>query len=318
MPKRYDVLITAPYFLPVVDRFRARLEEAGCRLRVEEVAERATVEQLTQWVPGIHGTICGDDPYTAEVLEGADELRVISKWGTGIDSIDQQACRERGIAVRNTPGAFSRPVADSVMAYVLSFARRTPWMDRDLKQGGWSKLPGYSLSEWTLGIVGVGDIGSEVARRAAPFGCRLLGNDIVTIPSELKQQTGLEQVGLEELLAESDVVSLNCDLNPTSRGLIHAGTLALMKPRAWLVNTARGPVVVEADLVAALREGRLAGAALDVFEQEPLPADSPLRSMDNVLLAPHNANSSPTAWERVHENTVDNLLEALGTERGGR
>ncbi len=312
MEAKFEILITAPYFLPVVGRFAPRLEEAGCRLRVEQVEERATTEQLKEWIPGTHGTICGDDPYTGEVLEVADSLRVISKWGTGIDSIDQEACRERDIAVRNTPGAFSLPVADSVLSYILAFARRTPWLDRDLKRGGWRKIPGHSLSEWTLGIVGVGDIGSEVARRAAPFGCRILGSDIVSIPATLKEETGLEQVGLEELLGSSDVVSLNCDLNPTSRHLIRAETLALMKPDAYLVNTARGPVVKEEDLVAALREGRLAGAALDVFETEPLPQDSPLRSMDNVLLAPHNANSSPEAWERVHENTVKNLLQGLG------
>ncbi|MFO7767609.1 MAG: phosphoglycerate dehydrogenase [bacterium] len=312
MDTTYEILITAPYFLPVVDRFGPRLEEAGCRLRIEEVEERATQEQLKEWLPGVHGTICGDDPYTEEVLEVADSLQVISKWGTGIDSIDTEACRERDIAVRNTPGAFSRPVADSVLSYALSFARRTPWLDRDLKRGGWRKIPGHSLSEWTLGIIGVGDIGSEVARRAAPFGCRILGSDIVSIPATLKEETGLEQVELEELLGAADVVSLNCDLNPTSRYLIRSETLGLMKPDAYLINTARGPVVKEADLIAALREGHLAGAALDVFEEEPLPRDSTLRSMDNVLLAPHNANSSPEAWERVHENTVKNLLQGLG------
>jgi D-3-phosphoglycerate dehydrogenase len=143
---------------------------------------------------------------------------------------------------------------------------------------------------------------------------RLLGNDIVRVPPEFVAEVGLEMTTLEALLQESDYVSLNCDLNPTSRGLIDARRLAAMREGAVLINTARGPVVVEADLIEALRSGRLGGAALDVFEKEPLPADSPLRELPNVLLAPHNANSSAAAWEHVHWNTLQNLLIGLGLE----
>lgn len=146
---------------------------------------------------------------------------------------------------------------------------------------------------------------------------RLLGNDIVEIAPDFVLETGIEMLPLEALLAQADFVSLNCDLNPTSRHLIDARTLALFKPGAVLINTARGPIVAEADLVAALQSGGLGGAALDVFEHEPLPADSPLREMEQVMLAPHNANSSPAAWERVHWNTIRNLLEGLGLDPAG-
>ncbi len=141
---------------------------------------------------------------------------------------------------------------------------------------------------------------------------RLLGNDILRIPEDFVQEVGVEMLALEDLLRQSDFVSLNCDLNPTSFHLINAHRLALISPSAVLINAARGPVVDESALVAALQAGRLAGAALDVFEQEPLPLDSPLRGFDNVLLAPHNANSSPEAWARVHRNTLRNLLLGLG------
>jgi D-3-phosphoglycerate dehydrogenase len=216
--------------------------------------------------------------------------------------------------VCNTPGAFTKAVADSVLGYALAFARGSPWMDREMKGGRWEKRPGRALHECTLGVVGVGRIGKAVLRRAAAFGMRLLGNDILAIEPEFIRALEIEVLALPDLLARSDFVSLNCDLNPTSRRLIGSAQLRRMRPTAVLINTARGPVVDQPALIEALRSGTIAGAALDVFEEEPLPPDSPLRTMDNVLLAPHNANSSPAAWERVHWNTLCNLFQGLGLE----
>jgi D-3-phosphoglycerate dehydrogenase len=150
-----------------------------------------------------------------------------------------------------------------------------------------------------------------VLRRARAFGMRLLGNDILEIAPDFVAEMGVEMMPLQELLKQADFVSLNCDLNPTSYHLIDARTLSWMQPEAVLINTARGPIVDEPALIEALRGDRIGGAALDVFEVEPLPADSPLLHMDNVLLAPHNSNSSPAAWERVHWNTIRNLLQGL-------
>jgi D-3-phosphoglycerate dehydrogenase len=170
------------------------------------------------------------------------------------------------------------------------------------------------LSECTLGIIGVGNIGKAVARRARAFGMRVLGNDIVDIDHVFLTETGVEMTTLDSLLSRSDFISLNADLTPSSRHIINAQTLALVKPTAIIINAARGPMVKEADLIAALQAGKLGGAALDVFEVEPLPLDSPLLKMDNVMLAPHNTNSSATAWERVHWSTIKNLVEGLGIE----
>jgi D-3-phosphoglycerate dehydrogenase len=307
------VLISAPYLLPHMDRFRPLLEGYGLELIVPEVEERMEAADLLEYAGRFDGAICGDDRYTAEVLAAcAPRLKVISKWGTGVDSIDREACERLGIQLCRTPDAFSEPVADSVMGYILAFARRGPWLDRAMKAGEWEKLPGRSLRECTLGVVGVGNCGKAVLRRAAAFGMDLRGNDIVTIDPVFTAKHGVRMTMLDDLLARSDFVSLNCDLNPTSRHIIDAQALALMKPAAVLINAARGPLVDEPALVEALQAGRLAGAALDVFEEEPLPLDSPLRAMDNVMLAPHNANASPAAWERVHENTIRNLLDGLG------
>jgi D-3-phosphoglycerate dehydrogenase len=296
---------------PVIERFRPVFEEHEIELFVPPVNERFEEEDLLQWIGEIDGVICGDDRFTERVLEAAPRLKAISKWGTGTDSIDKAAAARLGIAVRNTPNAFSEPVADSVIGYMLCFARSLPWLDADMKRGVWNKLPGRALRECTLGVIGVGNVGRAVVRRAVAFGMTILGNDVQEIPGPFRQATGIRMVFKEHLLREADFVSLNCDLNPTSYHLIGEAELALMQPHAVLINTARGPVVDEAALVKALRAGRIAGAALDVFEDEPLPADSPLRQMDNVMLAPHNANSSPQAWERVHQNTSRNLIEEL-------
>jgi D-3-phosphoglycerate dehydrogenase len=164
-------------------------------------------------------------------------------------------------------------------------------------------------------VIGVGNIGKTVLRRARAFGMHLLGNDIIDIAigqPEFIRENEVEMTSLEDLLRRSDFVSLHCDLNPTSYHLINRQTLEWMKPSAFLINAARGPIVDEPTLVEALQKGSLAGAGFDVYEVEPLPKDSPLLKMDNVLLAPHNANSSPTAWERVHWNTIRNLLIGLG------
>jgi D-3-phosphoglycerate dehydrogenase len=299
--------------LSSVDRFRPILERYGIELLLAPVEERLEESQILAYAGRFDGTICGDDRYTEKALEAcAPRLKVISKWGTGIDSIDQNAAARLGIMIGRTPNAFTLPVADTVMGYLLAFVRQLPWMDRAVKSGVWEKIPGRSLSECTLGVIGVGNCGKAVLRRARAFGMRLLGNDIVPIAPDFLLENGVEMTSLADLLARSDFVSLNCDLNPTSFHLINSETLGLMKPTAVLVNAARGQVVDEPALIAVLQTKRIAGAGLDVFEVEPLPKDCPLLRLDNVMLAPHNANSSPAAWERVHWNTIRNLMDGLG------
>lgn len=307
------ILLSAPYMISVRDRFRPVYAHYNLELIEPVVHERLTEAELMRYAGQFDGVICGDDHFTEQVLAVCSpRLKVISKWGTGIDSIDQQAAHKIGIQVRNTPNAFTLPVSDSVMGYILAFARRQPWMDKDMKTGHWEKLMGKSLSECTLGVIGVGNIGKAVIRRARSFEMELLGNDILPIAPDFLVENGVQMTDLEDLLGRSDFVSVNCTLNPTSYYIINAETIKWMKSNAILINTARGALVQESALIEALQTGRIAGAALDVFEEEPLPADSPLKRMDNVLLAPHNSNSSLEAWERVHWNTIRNLLDGLG------
>lgn len=309
------ILLTAPYMLPFLDRFKPVFEKYAMDLIVPDVQERMEEDDLLKYAGQFDGAICGDDRYTARVLDACfPRLKVISKWGTGVDSIDASACSRLNIILCRTPNAFTTPVADTVLGYMLAFARRGPWMDAAMKRGEWVKIPGKTLSECTLGIIGIGNIGKAVTRRAKAFGMKVLGNDIVEIDHVFISETGIQMTDLQSLLSESDFVTVNCDLNPSSHHLINSKTLAQMKSSAILINTARGPIVDENALVAALRSGQVGGAALDVFEHEPLPLDSPLLKMDNVLLAPHNSNSSPAAWERIHWNTIRNLVEGLGLE----
>ena len=185
----WRVLVSAPYFIPVIEEYQQRLAAENVELVPAKVKERLSETELIKIIKDIDGIICGDDRITERVLEAAPRLKVISKWGTGIDSIDQAACKRLGIAVCNTPNAFSEPVADSVLGYTLSFARQLPWMNQTMQKGMWQKILGRALNECTLGIIGVGNVGKAVARRAIAFGMRVLGNDIIEMPPDFLAET---------------------------------------------------------------------------------------------------------------------------------
>ena len=310
---QYTILLSAPYMLPYTDHFLPILDQLGCDVIIPEVNERLSEEEILTYAGEFDGAICGDDRYSGKVIrQCAPRLKVISKWGTGIDSIEKSTADSLGIPVFRTTNAFTTPVSDSVLAYILAFSRKQPWLDRNVKRGKWKKITGKSLAESTLGVIGVGNIGKAVLKKAHAFNMRLLGNDIVPISRGFTKKYEVDMMRFEDLISQADFISINCDLNPSSRHLINAKMLALVKPSAVIINTARGSIIDEAALINALEDKKIAGAALDVFEIEPLPDDSPLLSMDQVMLAPHNSNSSPLAWEAVHWNTIRNLLIGLG------
>lgn len=307
------ILLSAPYMMPSIDRFTGILRHYGCDAIVPEVNERLSEEEILRYAGQFDGVICGDDRFSARVIDAClPRLKTISKWGTGIDSLDSTYGTSVGVPVRNTLNAFTLPVSDTVMGLMLCFARGIPWMDRDVKKGLWSKYLGKSLSECTLGVIGIGNIGKAVIRRARGFGMKMLGNDIISIAPDFIVENGVEMTALRDLLGRADFITLNCDLNPTSFHLINHETMKWIKPGAVLINTARGPLVEESALIEGLKSGLLSGAGFDVFENEPLSKESPLLQFDNVLLSAHNSNASPAAWERVHRNTIHNLLADLG------
>src|SRR5512132_2447004 len=222
---KQQILFTAPYMIPFVDRFRPVFDKYDLELIVPDVRERMEEADLLRYAGLFDGAICGDDRYTLRVIQAcAPRLKVISKWGTGIDSIDAEACSRYGIKIGRTLNAFTLPVADTVLGYMLAFARRQPWMDREMKSGKWEKIPGKSLSECTLGIVGVGNIGKAVTRRARAFGMKVYGTDIIDIDHVFLTETGIQMTTLHALLSTADFISVNCDLNATSYHLINHDT----------------------------------------------------------------------------------------------
>ena len=297
----WKVLVTAPYILPVLDNFSDFFAENDIEAIVANVDERMEEEDLLPLIGDIDGVICGDDRFTDRVLDAAPKLKVLAKWGTGIDSLNKEGAEKRGITICRTPNAFSEPVADSVMSYILNFARRGPWMDFQMKQGVWDKIPGRALNECTIGVVGIGDCGIAVLRRAISFGSKLLGNDIRNIDNKLIKELGVNMVSLDDLLKQSDFVTLHCDLNPSSNHLINTQALKKMKKNAVLLNLARGPVVDEKALIQALVLNEIAGAALDVFATEPLPANHPFWAHPAITVWPHvAAQTNPnTAAQQV-------------------
>ena len=306
------ILVSCIHLQRRFDEFRHRFDEAGYDVELPEVDQQLSEAWLLEHAGRFDGVIAGDDPFTEAVLTRGSEgqLRALVKWGVGVDAIDREACERLGIRFAHTPGTFGDEVADVGMGYVVMLARRLHEIDRSIRSGGWFKPPGRSLRSMTLGVVGLGSIGSSIVDRAKAFGMRVVGTDDFTqYDADPSVQTSLGEV-----LATSDVVVMACSLTPSSRGMINADALARMKHGAYLVNVARGPLVVEADLVDALSSGQISSAALDVFEQEPLPPDSPLRSFDQCVFGSHNGSNTIEGVQRVNELTVDLILDMLREE----
>ena len=227
---------------------------------------------------------------TRKTLSSGDrKLKLVARFGVGYDSVDVAACTDNGVLLTISPDGVRRPVAASVIGFVLALAHRMFLKDKLTREGRWAEKGNYlgsGLMGRTLGVVGVGNIGKEIFKLAQPFGMKLLGCD-PNVPQSAVASLGVSMVDLETLLRQSDHISINTPLDDKTRGLIGAKEFALMKPSAYFINTARGPVVVESALIDALKNSRIAGAAIDVFEQEPVSPDNPLLKMDNVIVAPH-------------------------------
>jgi phosphoglycerate dehydrogenase-like enzyme len=243
--------------------------------------------------------------FTAAVFEACPALRLISIWGTGTDNVDLAAARRHGIRVTNTPGVSAVAVAEHALALIMAVARRTVHVDRQVRQGLWPRAMVTQLRGKTLGLIGTGAIGREVARLGAGIGMRVIAwtfhpeGDVA------------EWVGFDDVFRQSDVVSVHVRLSTETAGLIRREHFELMKPDSILINTARGGIVNETDLVEALQTNRIAGAGLDVFGTEPLPPDSPLVALSNVVLSPHSAGITPEATEAGLALAIENVLSFL-------
>jgi len=296
------------------------LIRASCAVRLWEEDRPMPKERLLELASGVEGIVCLlSDPMGAEVMAAAgDGLKVIATMAVGYDNIDLAEAGRRGIVVGNTPGVLTEATADLTWALILSLGRRIIPGDRLVRSGQWTgwgptQLVGADFAGQTIGIVGLGRIGRAVGRRARGFGMEVIYHNRRRLPESEEAEIGARHAGMEELIAKSDFISLHCPLNPESFHLIGAEHLARMKPSAYLINVARGPVVDEAALVEALRAGRIAGAALDVYEHEPRLTPG-LMELDNVVLAPHLGSASVETRNRMAMMTAQNLLAGLKGE----
>lgn len=281
-----------------LDRLRAELD-----VRFPELDRPLDEDEMVELVAGCAGLIVGVDPVTARVL-GAGPLRVVVKYGSGIDNIDLEAAEARNVRVSSTPGTNARSVAELAIALLLTLARNVARHDRGVREGSWRRLTGVELAGKRLGVVGYGAIGREVARIARGLDLEVVAHD------PFVEEADVSFVPLEELYATSDAVTLHLPLTEETRGLVGECELRTMKPSAFLINTARGGLVDETALADALRSGRLAGAALDGFEVEPL-GESPLTELDSVVLSPHAGAATEEAVLRTAVQAVDQLLADL-------
>ena len=281
----------------------------GVELMTTRPADEA---DLARRIGGAHTAISirSTSRFTHDVLVSSPELKHIAVWGTGTDSVDLDAARRHGVAVTNTPGTATDAVAEHALALLLALAKKVPELDVRVRGGEWPRGMLTQVGGKTLGIIGTGAIGAAVARLARGIGMRVIAWTLH--PDEGRAlELGLQYVDLETLLREADVVSIHLRLSEETRGLIGTHELSLMKPTALLVNTARGPLVDQAALVEALRSQAISGAGLDAFEVEPLPRDSHLLTLPNVILSPHTAGTTAEALANGLNMTVDNVLDFL-------
>ncbi|MCB1396691.1 MAG: phosphoglycerate dehydrogenase [Rhodobacter sp.] len=303
------VLVSNIMMLNERDRFDAILRDKGIEPVWPEVKQFMGEEQCLGFAGQVDGWLAGDDRITRAVIEAfLPRLKVISKWGTGLDSIDLAGARDLGVPVCNSPGAFRDAVSEYAIGLLLGASRRIAATDRAVRAGGWPKGRYIGLTGKTMAVIGYGAIGQGVGQRARGLGMTVIALD----PYMTQSPDGAEMVDFETLKARADVVCLCCNLTPENYHLIDAKALDGMRDAVMIVNVARGGLIDEMALAAALRTGKVSAAALDVFESEPVPGDHPLLAFDNVVVSSHNANSTIQAIEAVHANTLNNLFTHLG------
>ena len=289
-----------------IDRMRPFLPEGW---ELTTAASRDPVDQLAA-LKGARFAITGDAPVTAEMF-AVPGLEAVHKWGVGYDNIDLDVARAAGVRVLRTTGSNAVAVAETTLGMILALGRNLVRGHMGIVNGEWLKgglaPSSTTLDGKTVGIVGLGHIGAALAKRLRGFDCKVLYTKRSPIPKDQASALGVRYAPLAKLLATSDVVTLNCELNDSTRAMIDAAALASMKPGAFLVNLARGGIVVEADLAQALRSGHLAGAATDVFGQEPVRPDNPLLNLDRVILTPHIGAVSSASFTTSVQRMIGNL-----------
>lgn len=308
--KEYCVLVTPTSYAKNDPRLKSNLEALVGEVIYNPTGKPLASADLARLLPGVDGFIAGLDGIDRAALQAADRLKVIARYGVGIDNVDLAAAREKGIIVTNTPGANSISVAELTVGLLLSLARRIPEAASAARKGEWPRLSGLTLEGKTVGLLGLGAIGKQVARRLSGFDCRLLAYDPVP-DAEFAAANAVTLLSLEEVLSQADFVSLHMPLLPETRGLVNTEFIQKMKPGAYLINTARGELVDEVALAAAIRDKRLRGAALDVLSQEPPSPENPLLCLHEVIVTPHCGSHTDGATDAMGWMALRDCLAVL-------
>lgn len=300
------ILITCPPMLKQIDSFKEKFDELNMSITTPEVLQTLTVDQLMDLVPLHDGWIIGDDPATAEVFKAGKSgyLKAAVKWGIGVDNVDFSACEKLSIPITNTPGMFGAEVADLAMCYLLGLARDAFFIDREIRAGNWPKPAGMSLKKKVLGIVGLGDIGRNIAKRANSHDLEILGWDpyVVELPDFIEK---IEK--WPDSIQRCDFIIFACALTEETKYLFNHSILDKLKSGVRIINISRGHLVEEAALMSGLDNGIVDSAALDVFEDEPLGKDHSILKYDRCILGSHNASNTIDAVERASTEAINSL-----------
>ncbi len=298
------IVVTSPSFSkhPLL---RQELTESFPEVRFNDKGVGLEGAELARFLEGAEGAVVGLEPVDGALLDACPELRIVAKYGVGLDNLDQDAMGRRHVAIGWTGGVNRRSVAELALCYMIGLCRNVFFTSNRLRNGQWLKEGGFQLTGRTVGIIGVGNAGKEVARLLSPFHCRLLANDILS-QDDYYREHGLESALKETIYKEADIITLHVPLTEKTRHLINRETLNRMKPSAFLINTSRGEVVNNSDLKEALTEGRIAGAALDVFEEEP-PKDLAFLSLPNFVATPHIGGNADEAILAMGRSAIQHL-----------
>ncbi len=306
------VLITCPPLLRSIDSFKPLFDEHHIELLLPDVVQSLSEQELIGLVPGADGWIIGDDPVSEKVLAAGKKgkLKAAVRWGVGVDNVDFKAAAALGIPISNTPGMFGTEVADIGICYLTGLARQTFYIDREVRNGNWVKPQGISLTGKSVALIGLGHIGLATAKRLQGFDMHVVGYD----PSAklTPQQAGVKEIlPFPEKIEDADFILITCSLTTSSMHMICESVINKMKDGVYIINISRGKVVDENALVAALRSGKVRAAALDVFEDEPLPIHSALRSFEQCIFGTHNGSNTREAVQRCSLKAIDLLFGYL-------
>jgi len=307
--KKFNVLVTWRLMIKFLKENKKQYHSNKIRFHFKEKKQGLVENEIYRIVDKYDALVCGDDEITNRVIDKAKNLKVISKWGTGLDSINVKYARKKGIKVFNTPNAFTKGVAQLALSFILNFSRHTFETHENIKKGNWPKISGFLIKEKIIGIIGFGNIGREVSRLVLKLGMKVIYNDIKKIKNF--NNKNIYKSSLKELLKKSDIVITCCDLNHTSLNLINDSKMKLMKNTSGIINISRGGIVNENDLIKNLNSKKIGFAALDVFKKEPLNKNSKLLKFNNCILSSHNAFNTVEEVNKVSINTLKNLYKGL-------